>query len=243
VSIALSTTPIRPANGFPDRTIYLTGEIIHNPHVNEKLRAMGIRFLTDEADGLDRIGPTDVVILPAFGVTVAMLEQLDRRGATLVDTTCGSVLNVWKNVRRYSENGYTSVIHGKVWHEETQATASQAVNTAATTWSCSIAPKRHRLRLPALGRAGRGAAPALRQRDVARLRSRRAPRRIGLANQTTMLMSESLANRRHDARGHDSSLRRCGPRRSLSGLRHDLQRHAGPAGRRGQPAARQARST
>src|SRR6186997_1215783 len=56
---------------FPDRAIYLTGEIIHNPHVNEKLRAMGIRFLTDEADAIDRIGPTDVVILPAFGVTVA----------------------------------------------------------------------------------------------------------------------------------------------------------------------------
>src|SRR6187549_918843 len=112
---------------FPDRAIYLTGEIIHNPHVNEKLRAMGIRFLTDEADAIDRIGPTDVVILPAFGVTVATLEQLDRRGATLVDTTCGSVLNVWKNVRRYSESGYTSIIHGKVWHEETQATASQAV--------------------------------------------------------------------------------------------------------------------
>src|SRR5262245_10329006 len=112
---------------FPDRTIYLTGEIIHNPHVNEKLRSMGIRFLSDEPGGLDRITPRDVVILPAFGVTVAMLQELDRRGATLVDTTCGSVLNVWKNVRRYSENGYTSIIHGKVWHEETQATASQAV--------------------------------------------------------------------------------------------------------------------
>src|SRR5438094_4028792 len=59
---------------------------------------------------------------------MAMLKQLDRRGCTLIDTTCGSVLNVWKNVRRYAEGGYTSVIHGKVWHEETQATASQAVH-------------------------------------------------------------------------------------------------------------------
>ncbi len=63
----------------------------------------------------------------AFGVTVQLLEELDRRGCTLVDTTCGSVLNVWKNVKRYAEQGYTAVIHGKVWHEETQATASQAV--------------------------------------------------------------------------------------------------------------------
>jgi len=112
---------------FPDRAVYLTGEIIHNPHVNEKLRTMGIRFLSDSDGNVDQLGPSDVVILPAFGVTVAMLESLDRRGCTLIDTTCGSVLNVWKNVRRYAEGGFTSVIHGKVWHEETQATASQAV--------------------------------------------------------------------------------------------------------------------
>ena len=91
---------------FPDRHVFLTGEIIHNPHVNEKLRAMGIRFLTDANEEFEALSPEDVVILPAFGVTVAMLQQLDRRGCTLIDTTCGSVLNVWKNVRRYTENGY-----------------------------------------------------------------------------------------------------------------------------------------
>src|SRR5262249_39607759 len=112
---------------FPDQNVFLTGEIIHNPHVNDKLRAMGIRFLSDPGEAIDRLTASDVVILPAFGVTVAMLERLDRGGCTLVDTTCGSVLNVWKNVRRYAEGGYTSIIHGKVWHEETQATASQAV--------------------------------------------------------------------------------------------------------------------
>ena len=111
---------------FPDRPVYLTGEIIHNPHVNDKLRALGVRFLSDDPSAMDRLGAGDVVILPAFGVTVATLQQLDRRGCTLVDTTCGSVLNVWKNVRRYAEGGYTAVIHGKVWHEETRATASQA---------------------------------------------------------------------------------------------------------------------
>ena len=88
---------------------------------------MGIGFISDNADAMERLGPEDVVILPAFGVTVAMLQQLERRGCTLIDTTCGSVLNVWKNVRRYCEDGYTSIIHGKAWHEETQATASQAV--------------------------------------------------------------------------------------------------------------------
>src|ERR1041385_634283 len=61
---------------FPDRAVYLTGEIIHNPHVNDKLRSMGIRFLSDDASAVERIGPQDVVILPAFGVTMAMLERL-----------------------------------------------------------------------------------------------------------------------------------------------------------------------
>ncbi|HMJ87046.1 MAG TPA: hypothetical protein VK504_27900, partial [Vicinamibacterales bacterium] len=76
---------------FPDRQVFLTGEIIHNPHVNEQLRAMGIRFLTDDGESIDHLSATDVVILPAFGVTVAMLQQLDQRGCTIIDTTCGSV--------------------------------------------------------------------------------------------------------------------------------------------------------
>src|SRR5947209_5229868 len=112
---------------FPERRVYLTGEIIHNPHVNEQLRSMGIRFLSDEPTSIDGLTADDVVILPAFGVTVDALARLEGCGCTLVDTTCGSVLNVWKNVRRYAEGGYTAVIHGKMWHEETQATASQAV--------------------------------------------------------------------------------------------------------------------
>jgi 4-hydroxy-3-methylbut-2-enyl diphosphate reductase len=178
---------------FPNRTIHLTGEIIHNPHVNEKLRAMGIRFLSDEAASFERLGPDDVVILPAFGVTVAMLQQLDRRGCTLIDTTCGSVLNVWKNVRRYAEGGYTSVIHGKVWHEETQATASHAVESggpylvvfdrAETQLVCDYI-RSGGDRDAFMARFGRAVSAGFDpERDL---------QRIGLANQTTMLMSESL---------------------------------------------------
>src|SRR5687767_4022419 len=82
---------------FPNRHVYLTGEIIHNPHVNDQLRAQGIRFLSDANESIEALTPDDVVILPAFGVTIAMLQHLEERGSTLVDTTCGSVLNVWKN--------------------------------------------------------------------------------------------------------------------------------------------------
>jgi 4-hydroxy-3-methylbut-2-enyl diphosphate reductase len=182
---------------FPDRRVFLTGEIIHNPHVNEKLRAMGIEFLSHDEDAVDALGQDDVVILPAFGVTVGTLQRLDKRGCTLIDTTCGSVLNVWKNVRRYAEGGYTSVIHGKVWHEETQATASQAVayggrylvvlDRQEASRVCDV------IRDAAAGDAGRDAF-------IARFGGAASPGfepgrdllRIGLANQTTMLMSESL---------------------------------------------------
>ena len=178
---------------FPDRHVFLTGEIIHNPHVNEKLRAMGIRFLTDQQEQVDTLAPEDVVILPAFGVTVEMLRQLDRRGCTLIDTTCGSVLNVWKNVRRYAEGGYTAIIHGKVWHEETQATASQAVqyggkylvvfDHSETQLVCDYI--RHGGDRDAfLKRFHNAVSPDFNpDRDL---------QRIGLANQTTMLSTESL---------------------------------------------------
>ena len=83
---------------FPDRRLYLVGEIIHNPHVNQKLRDMGVEFLLrSEAGEFDFsvITPDDVVILPAFGVTIGDFERLRGLGGVLVDTTCGGVLIVW----------------------------------------------------------------------------------------------------------------------------------------------------
>src|SRR3954463_13629976 len=86
---------------FPGRNVFLTGEIIHNPHVNDRLRTNGIRFLSDPQERDRTLGPDDVVILPAFGITVQDMVRFTNLGCTLVDTTCGSVLNVWKNVVRY----------------------------------------------------------------------------------------------------------------------------------------------
>jgi 4-hydroxy-3-methylbut-2-enyl diphosphate reductase len=178
---------------FPDRAVHLTGEIIHNPHVNEKLRSMGIGFLSDHRGAVEGLGPSDVVILPAFGVTVEMLKQLERQGCTLVDTTCGSVLNVWKNVRRYCEGGYTSIIHGKAWHEETQATASQVV-TYGGRYLVVFDREEAQLVCDYIKRGGDRAA------FLSRFSKSASDGfdpdcdlyRIGLANQTTMLMSESL---------------------------------------------------
>ena len=179
---------------FPDKNVFLTGEIIHNPHVNDRLRAAGIRFLSDPGESLERVSSSDVVILPAFGVTIGDMERLDRIGCTLVDTTCGSVLTVWKNVKRYAAEGFTSIIHGKAKHEETRATASQALKS----------PEGHYLVVLDRGeaqfvcdyiRAGGDRAAFL-----ARFEGAASPgfdpdrhlEKIGCANQTTMLMSESL---------------------------------------------------
>src|SRR5215213_5512475 len=117
---------------FPDRRILLVGEIIHNPHVNRRLGEMGIEILApgQDADGRPvfdyaAVSASDVVILPAFGVTVRDFETLRGLGCVVVDTTCGSVLNVWKRVESYARDGLTALIHGKHYHEETRATASQ----------------------------------------------------------------------------------------------------------------------
>ena len=180
---------------FPDRRVFLTGEIIHNPHVNDQLRRQGIRFLSDEGERVDALAPDDVVILPAFGVTIDMLLQLEARACTLVDTTCGSVLNVWKNVRRYTDEGFTSVIHGKYWHEETQATASQAVQ-ASNGGHYLVVLNREEASI-ACDYIRRGGD---REAFLARFRPAvssgfdpdRDLQRVGCANQTTMLSSESL---------------------------------------------------
>ena len=114
---------------FPDQPIYILGEIIHNPEVNDQLREMGIRFLSGKEKNADieDLKKGDVVIIPAFGAEVAMMEKLKERGCVFVDTTCGDVMSVWKRVRQYANDAVTSIIHGKAWHEETKATSSRAM--------------------------------------------------------------------------------------------------------------------
>jgi 4-hydroxy-3-methylbut-2-enyl diphosphate reductase len=113
---------------FAGRDLYLIGEIIHNPDVNAQLASMGIRTLAGpcKLTDIDRLGPDDVVIIPAFGAEVAVQERVKARGCTMVDTTCGDVMSVWKRVRQYANDGVTSIIHGKADHEETRATSSRA---------------------------------------------------------------------------------------------------------------------
>ncbi len=182
---------------FPDRIIYLAGEIIHNPHVNSKLQAMGITFLMPENGHIDFSGvkPEDVVILPAFGVTIRDFEILRQIGCVVVDTTCGSVLNVWKRVESYARDGFTSLIHGKYYHEETRATASQAEKYAGGHYF--IVRNLEEAQLVCDFIEGRFSSPALMERFAGSTSPNFDPardlNRIGVANQTTMLARESLA--------------------------------------------------
>lgn len=194
---------------FPDRRIFLTGEIIHNPYVNRRLAEFGILFLdgasSAEAKFAD-VGPEDVVLLPAFGVPTLELDVLRLKGSILVDTTCGSVMNVWKNVDRYKRDGFTSVVHGKYAHEETKATVSRAGkylvvrNMAEAQQVCRYIEAGGTGGETRVGGSNGKAVPADRKTFIEHFAAACSPGfdpdtdlgRIGLANQTTMLASESL---------------------------------------------------
>jgi 4-hydroxy-3-methylbut-2-enyl diphosphate reductase len=196
---------------FPERRIFLVGEIIHNPHVNAKLVSMGIAILTPSQGAFDfsAIAASDVVILPAFGVTVADFQRLKELGCVLVDTTCGSVLNVWKRVESYARDGYTAIIHGKYYHEETRATASQVTRHGGGKYLVLFDMAEARLICDFI--EGRGDPAEL----AGRFQHAMSPGfdfardlvRVGLANQTTMLSGESLAIA---AQVRESVLRRYG---------------------------------
>ncbi len=183
---------------FPGRRIFLVGEIIHNPHVNAKIADMGIVIIQRSAAGefdFSAVTAEDVVILPAFGVTKGDFDRLRGLGAVLVDTTCGSVLNVWKRVESYARDGFTSLIHGKYVHEETKATASQVTKYPGGRYLVvrDMAEARLVCGFIENGEGGDALRERFRQATLPDFAPDRDLVRIGVANQTTMLSSESLA--------------------------------------------------
>lgn len=186
---------------FPDKRIYLVGEIIHNPHVNQRMTEMGISFIYPDEEGsfdFSRLTDQDVVLMPAFGVTIQDFEALRRVGCILVDTTCGSVLHVWKRVESYARDGFTAVIHGKYTHEESRATASQASKHEDGKYIIVRDIDEARFLCDYIAdRPGR-----LQRSDfIARFEAKASPGFdpdvdldfVGVANQTTMLANESIA--------------------------------------------------
>ena len=180
---------------FPNQPIYILGEIIHNPEVNEQLVAMSIKFLSGpiKSANIDDLKEDDVVIIPAFGAEVATMDKLKAKGCQLVDTTCGDVMSVWKRVTQNANEQFTSIIHGKAKHEETKATSSRAtanqaghyvvvLNIAETDYVCNYI--RHGgNKAEFLAKFGGAHSPGF---DADQHLTS-----IGVANQTTMLRSET----------------------------------------------------
>ena len=121
---------------YPSERLWITNEIIHNPSVNDHLREMDVQFIPVEQGVKDFSGVTsgDVVILPAFGATVQEMQLLNERGCHIVDTTCPWVSKVWNTVEKHKKHTFTSIIHGKVKHEEHWPPA----HLPAPIWWCSI---------------------------------------------------------------------------------------------------------
>ncbi len=183
---------------FPAKRVFLVGEIIHNPHVNAKLEAMGITVLCTGSDGrfdFAELNDDDVVIIQAFGVTVKDLERLRGIGCVLVDTTCGSVLNVWKRVEKYAKEGFTALIHGKHFHEESKATASQVTRYPGGKYLIVRNMDEALIVCRFIEEGGDGASIEKRFEHAMSpgLSAAIDLDRVGIANQTTMLANESLA--------------------------------------------------
>ncbi|AIE73119.1 MULTISPECIES: 4-hydroxy-3-methylbut-2-enyl diphosphate reductase [unclassified Synechocystis] len=175
---------------FPQERLWITNEIIHNPSVNQRLREMEVNFI-DVVDGekdFSGVAKGDVVILPAFGASVEEMQLLNNRGCTIVDTTCPWVSKVWNSVEKHKKKEHTSIIHGKYNHEETIATSSFAgtylivLNMAEAQRVCDYilhgGDKEEFLAYFANAHSA-GFDP---DQDLVRL---------GVANQTTMLKSET----------------------------------------------------
>ena len=175
---------------YPDERIWITNEIIHNPSVNDHLREMDVLFISVEGGVKDFSGVAsgDVVILPAFGATVQEMQLLNERGCHIVDTTCPWVSKVWTTVEKHKKQSFTSIIHGKVKHEETLATSS-----FAGTYLVVLDLEEARLVSEYI--LGNGNREAFMERFSTASSPGFDPDRdlkhLGVANQTTMLKSET----------------------------------------------------
>ena len=183
---------------YPSERIWITNEIIHNPSVNDHLREMNVLFIPVEGGVKDfsEVASGDVVILPAFGATVQEMQLLSERGCHIVDTTCPWVSKVWNTVEKHKKHAFTSIIHGKVKHEETLATSSFAgtylvvLDLAEAQMVCDYI---------LASAAGGGPSDEQRQAFMTRFAKACSPGfdpdrdlvQVGVANQTTMLKSET----------------------------------------------------
>jgi 4-hydroxy-3-methylbut-2-en-1-yl diphosphate reductase len=183
----------------PGKRIFLLSEMIHNPKVNTDLQAMGVQFLQDtygkQMVSFDTLTADDVVIIPAFGTTLAIEEKLRNIGIAIekYNTTCPFVEKVWNRSEQIAKKDYTIIIHGKPTHEETRATFS---HTASNAPSVVVKDMTEAIEL---GKYITGEKPAadfyseFANRFSEGFAVAQHLQRIGVVNQTTMLASDTQA--------------------------------------------------
>jgi 4-hydroxy-3-methylbut-2-enyl diphosphate reductase len=182
---------------FKGRRIFLTDQLIHNPYINARLKEKGVQYLKRDRDNLLRCGglrAADVVVVSAFGTDYRDLARLKNKGVTVVDSTCGAIIHVWKRVEEYARAGFITVVHGRRRHEETRATVSQALKAGGAYLIIENLREARALADVILGKKKPG--------DFVHRYPGCAPSpdfafdgsvcKMGMANQTTMLREESL---------------------------------------------------
>lgn len=187
----------RALDDNPGKRIFLLSEMIHNPAVNHDLQARGIRFIMDtkgkQLTPWEDITSDDIVIIPAFGTTIEIMERLADMGIETksYDTTCPFVVKVWKRADQLGGKDFTIIVHGKHRHEETRATFSHSQQNAPTVIVRDLADteKLAQVIKGELSRAdfyrifdGKYSEGFDPDRDLTR---------VGVVNQTTMLASET----------------------------------------------------
>ena len=183
----------------PGRRIFLLSEMIHNPEVNADLLARGVSFLM-RPDGerlvdFDTLGKEDIVIVPAFGTTLELQQELLDRGIDpyFFDATCPFVQKVWKRADELGRGGYTVIVHGKRTHEETRATFSHSRQTAPTLVILNM-KEAQMVREFILGRLDEHTFRAHFGLSMSEgFNPAQHLARVGVVNQTTMLASETQA--------------------------------------------------
>ena len=183
----------------PDKRIFLLSEIIHNPQVNEDLKAHGVQFMQDtfgkQIIQFDTLQSDDVVIIPAFGTTLETEKLLNEKGihTEKYNTTCPFVEKVWNRSEAIAKKNYTIVIHGKPRHEETRATFSHASLNAPAV----VIKDMDEAKELALYISGERPADEFYKRFEGQYSTGfdvlKHLKRIGVVNQTTMLASDTQA--------------------------------------------------
>jgi len=182
----------------PGKKIYLISEMIHNPHVNQDLNQKGIQFLM-KTNGtpllpLEEITENDVVIIPAFGISVEILEKIKQKGPNLLiyNTTCPFVEKVWHRAESLGKKNYTVVIHGRYKHEETKATFSHARLYAPSLVIEDIREAKILVEIILGERPTEEFFDHFKNRTSDGFDPQKHLQKIGVVNQTTMLATETL---------------------------------------------------